>query len=197
MNRMNISLLVVTFSALLLAADGMAQKAGQSVTVRTGVVTGTKSVDLNDGNALGGALVGGAFGAALTRSSRSSGKRDRNAAIGAVIGAAAASSKTRPGRIYTVSMLDGSMVQVATEQTELNTDDCVFIEQSGSSTNIRRAPLTACATETQALLNDPEIAAELGQEAAECTAAKQGLVDADSDEAMDRAIRKIQLLCYD
>ena len=41
------------------APDAFAQRAGQSVTVRTGTVTAMRSVDLNDGNAIKGALVGG------------------------------------------------------------------------------------------------------------------------------------------
>ena len=58
--------LKVTVPQFRLATQhSFAQRAGQSVTVRTGTVTAMKSVDLNDGNAIGGALVGGAFGAAL------------------------------------------------------------------------------------------------------------------------------------
>jgi hypothetical protein len=197
MIRLTFPLLVVTSCLLCMVTDTQAQRSGQAVTVRTGKVTGVKSVDLNDGNAVGGALVGGAFGAALTRSSKGSGRRNRNAAIGAVLGAATAASKTTSGNVYAVSMLDGSTVQVATEQTEIQRDDCVYIEQSGNTANIRRAPAAACATETQSLLKDPEIVAEMQQEATECTAAKQSLVDAESDEALDRAVRKIQLLCYD
>ena len=181
----------------LLSSLAHAQRAGQSVTVRTGIVTGMKSVDLNDGNAVGGALVGGAVGAALTRSSKGSGRRDRNAAIGAVLGGAAAASKTRPGRVYSVTTSEGTVVQIATEQTEIAIQDCVFIEDSGAGANIRRAPATACAPETKEVLEDPAVAAELQQDAAACAAAKQELVDADSDAAVDRALRKVQLLCYD
>ena len=174
-----------------------AQRAGQSVTVRTGIVTGMQSVDLNDGNAVGGALVGGAFGAALTRSNKSSSRKNRNAAIGAVLGGAAAASKTQPGRIYSVSTNEGTVVQVATEQTEIRIDDCVFLEEAGGAANIRRAPASACMVESRKLMDEPEMVEEMQEEAAECAAAKQELVDAESDSALDRAVRKIQLLCYD
>lgn len=184
--------------ALAVAAESvLAQRAGQSVTVRTGTVTGMKSVDLNDKSALGGALVGGAFGAALTRSSKGSSRRDRNAAIGAVLGGAAAASSRRPGRLYTVTTNEGTMIQIATEQTEIRVDDCVFVEESGGSANIRRAPATACEPASAAAMNDPAIVEELAEEAAECAAAKQALVDADSDAAIDLAVRKVKLLCYD
>jgi len=188
--------LLVLVSLAMPGADTFAQRAGQSATIRTGTVTGMRSVDLNDGNALKGALVGGAFGAALTRSSKSSGRRDRNAAIGAVIGGAAAASKTQPGRIYTVTTNEGTMIQIATEQTELRVDDCVYVEEAGGTANIRRAPATACAAETQAIMSDSDIVEELQEEAAECAAAKQELINAETDAALDRAARKIQLLCY-
>jgi len=181
----------------LAAPRADAQRAGQSATVRTGTVTAMRSVDLNDGNAIKGALVGGAFGAALTRSSKGSGRRDKNAAIGAVLGGAAAASKTRPGRVYTVTTNEGTMIQVATEQTELRVDDCVFVEEAGGSANIRRAPATACDPASQQVMQDAAIIEEMQEEASECAAAKQELVDADSDDAIDRAVRKVKLLCYD
>jgi outer membrane lipoprotein SlyB len=189
---------LAVFVCLMLAApDVNAQRAGQSATVRTGTVTAMRSVDLNDGNALGGALVGGAFGAALTRSSKGSSRRDRNAAIGAVLGGAAAASKTRPGRVYTVTTNEGTMIQIATEQTEIRVDDCVFVEEAGGTANIRRAPATACDPASQQVMNDAAIIEEMQEEASECAAAKQELVDAESDDAIDRAVRKVKLLCYD
>jgi len=196
MRHFGLGSLLVLVSLAMPGADTFAQRAGQSATIRTGTVTGMRSVDLNDGNALKGALVGGAFGAALTRSSKSSGRRDRNAAIGAVIGGAAAASKTQPGRIYTVTTNEGTMIQIATEQTELRVDDCVYVEEAGGTANIRRAPATACAAETQAIMSDSDIVEELQEEAAECAAAKQELINAETDAALDRAARKIQLLCY-
>ena len=189
---------LAVFVCLTLAApDANAQRAGQSATVRTGTVTAMRSVDLNDGNALGGALVGGAMGAALTRSSKGSSRRDRNAALGAVLGGAAAASKTRPGRVYTVTTNEGTMIQIATEQTEIRVDDCVFVEEAGGTANIRRAPATACDPASQQVMKDAAIIEEMQEEANECAAAKQELVDADSDDAIDRAVRKVKLLCYD
>jgi outer membrane lipoprotein SlyB len=189
--------LLFTACLSMAAQDAFAQRAGQSATVRTGIVTAMRSVDLNDGNAVGGALVGGAFGAALTRSSKGSSRRDRNAALGAVLGGAAAASKTRPGRIYTVTTNEGTAIQIATEQTEIRVDDCVFVEEAGGSANIRRAPATACDPASQQVMEDAAIIEEMEEEANECAAAKQELVDADSDAAIDRAVRKVQLLCYD
>jgi outer membrane lipoprotein SlyB len=197
MFRIAAASLVCATCLLLVTQGSFAQRAGQSATVRTGMVTGMRSVDLNDGNAIGGALVGGAFGAALTRSNKSSSRRNRNAAIGAVLGGATAASKTRPGRIYTVTTNEGTVIQIATEQTEIRVDDCVFVEEAGGTTNIRRAPATACDPGSREVMKDAAIIEEMQEEANECALAKQELVDADSDAAIDRAVRKVQLLCYD
>ena len=181
---------------LCFSSDAYAQRAGQSSTIRAGEVTGMRTVDLRDGNAVGGAVMGGAVGAALTRNSRS-GKRDRAAALGAILGGAAAASRRTQGRIYTVTTSDGTMIQVATEQTEIRIGDCVFVEQAGGGTNIRRAPATACEPETQEVLKDKDVAAELQEDASHCFAARQELADAEDDAAFDRAVRKVKLLCYD
>ena len=180
------------------ASDAQAQRAGDSATIRAGEVTGMRTVDLRDGNAVGGAVVGGAVGAALSGSSTTSRRRNRNAAIGAILGSAAASSRRTEGRIYTVTTNDGTMIQVATEQTEIRIGDCVFVEEAGGGTNIRRAPATACEPATQAMLRDDEnIRAELQGDAEICFSARQELADAADDAAFDLAVRKVKLLCYD
>ncbi len=78
---------VVVVAACVMAFEtvAQAQRAGQMATIRYGTVVSMQTVDLKDGNAGKGALVGGAFGAALTKSSKSSSRRRRNAAIGAAL----------------------------------------------------------------------------------------------------------------
>ena len=114
-----------------------------------------------------------------------------------MLGGAAAASKTRPGRVYTVTTNEGTMIQIATEQTEIRVDDCVFVEEAGGTANIRRAPATACEPASQEVMKDAAIVEEMREEASECAAAKQELINAESDEALDRAARKVKLLCYD
>lgn len=190
-----IPLLVIVFY-FQSASDAHAQRAGQSATIRTGTVTGMRTVDLKDGNAAGGAVVGGALGAALSRNS-SSRKRNRNAALGAILGGAAAASKRSEGRVYTVTTNDNTRIQVATEQTGIAIGDCVYVEQSGGGTNLRRAPATACEAETQPLLKDKAIREELQEDASLCFAARQELADAEEGAAFDLAVRKVKLLCYE
>ncbi len=189
-------LLLGCLSYMYFASDAQAQRAGQSATIQVGTVTGMRTVDLRTGNTAGGALAGGAVGAALSRNS-SSRKRNRNAAIGAILGSAAARSRTTTGRVYTVTTQNGAMIQVSTEQTAIAIGDCVYVEQSGSSANIRRAPLTACEPATQEILKDKDVAAEMQADAQICMSARQELADAEDDDAFDRAVRKVKLLCYD
>ena len=192
---LGLPLLAVALYALPVL-DSYAQRAGDSAYIRAGTVVGHRSVDLRDGNAVRGAVVGGALGAALTRNS-SSGKRDRTAALGAIIGSSAERSRRTKGREYTVEFPDGGMVRVATEQTSIAVGDCVFIEERNKGTNIRRAPATACETESQAVMQDQDIVADMQQDAASCFAAREELANAEDDATFDRAVRKVKILCYD
>ncbi len=187
---------VVAVCVMVFETVAQAQRAGQMASIRYGTVVGMQTVDLKNNDALKGALVGGAFGAALTKSSKSSSRRRRNAAIGAVVGTAAGAAKRQTGRRYSVRTNEGTVMQIVTEQTEIRIDDCVIVEEAGGRANIRRAALSACDVASQAIMNEPDIQAELQEEAAECTAAKDGLVNAETDEQMDFAVRKIQILCY-
>ncbi len=189
---------VVVVAACVMAFEtvAQAQRAGQMATIRYGTVVSMQTVDLKDGNAGKGALVGGAFGAAMTKGSKSASKRRRNAAIGAVVGAGVAASKKKTGRNYSVRTNEGTVMQIVTEQTAILVGDCVIVEEASGRANIRRTALSACDVASQSLMNSPDIRAELQEEAAECSAAKDGLVNAETDEQMELAVRKIQILCY-
>ena len=195
MNRILLSVVVAAL-LMLFVTTALAQRAGQMATIRYGTVVGMQTVDLDNADAMKGALVGGAFGAALTRSSKSSSRRRQNAVIGGVIGAASGAAKRQTGRLYSVRTNEGTVIQIVTEQTEIRVDDCVIVEEAGGRANIRRAALSACEVASQPVMNEPDIQAELQEEAAECAVAKEGLVNAETEEQMDFAVRKIQILCY-
>ncbi len=185
---------VVAALAVPVAAP-RAQKKGASATVRVGEVTARQQVELDDNSTKKGALVGGAIGLAAGYGS-SGKKRRRRTAGGAAIGAAAGSSKKKQtGMMYTVKTGDGAMVQIVTDQTEIQKGDCVAVEESGGKANIRRLSPTACEPESKDVMNDPAIQQEMQEEAAECVAAKDELVAAETDEAIDRALRKLEILC--
>jgi len=196
MKRVLSGIVILATCGMASITGALAQRAGQMATIGYGTVVGMQTVDLNNADALKGALVGGAFGAALTSSSKSSSRRRRNSAIGAVMGTAVGASKKQTGRRYSVRATDGTVIQIVTEQTEIRVDDCVMVEESGGRANIRRTALSACDDASQSVMNEPDIQAELQEEAAECIAAKEELIAAETDERMELAVRKIQILCY-
>ena len=56
---------------------------------------------------------------------------------------------------------------------------------------------TACQPESKSVMQDPAIQEEMQEEAAECTTAKKELAAAKTDAEVDRALRKISILCDD
>ncbi len=185
--------LTVAFAASALGQG--AQRKGATALIRVGEVVGQKRVDLKDDSVKKGALVGGAIG--LAAGSGKSGKdRRKRAAIGAGVGAIAGSAKKKPtGMKYSVRTADGTIVQIVTDQTQIRLGDCVSVEESGGKANIRRISDTACQPESASIMNDPAIQEEMQEEAAECVAAKEELLAAETDATVDRAMRKISILC--
>jgi outer membrane lipoprotein SlyB len=185
-------------TVLLAATAGVtsaawAQRAGQSISIQHGVVTDVRSVDLQaEGNAAGGALIGGIAGYALSGGRRNA-VRNRNAILGTAIGAAAASAgPRRTGMQYTVSTASGTIV-VVSDQREIRIGDCVTVENAGTgAANIRRASPALCESP------DPLTSAteqHLQNDAADCLAAKDAVLAAESDEDVARAIRAARIAC--
>lgn len=187
----------VILSALLLAGGANAQRAGQSVSIQYGEVTGGRAVDLNSGAVPRGAVVGGALGLASAKGKKSS-KKWRNSIVGAAAGSAIAGSAqgdTR-GMLYQVK-LSGSagQVQVVTDQREIRTGDCVAVERAGESANLRRVSSAYCNEANAAAV--AAVADESQEEASECYNAKQAVVDATTVEEAELAAMKMKLLCDD
>lgn len=184
-----------TAVALLLAQPGaaQAQRSGQSVQIQYGTVVSSQYVE-EASKAPAGALVGGAIGL-YTGKGKSSGTKFRRSAAGAIAGGAATSAVQgdRSARQYQVQTAAGTVV-IISDQTEIQVDDCVVVENPGTSNaNIRRVDPAMCdpaSAEVVAELQD-----ELVEEAMECAAAKSELAAADSDAAFDRALRKVEILC--
>lgn len=187
---------VVALLGLCLAAPAGAQRAGQSISVQYGIVTGAKQVDLKSGAVPGGAVVGGTLGV-IAGSGKSSKKKARNAIIGGAAGAAIAGAAQRPsvGMVYAVDVVGGGEVQVVTDQREIRMGDCVAVERAGDTANIRRMSMSYCEADNRAAVKAVE--PEAREEAVECQTAKQQLVDATTNEEADLAMRKISLLCND
>lgn len=197
MDRRNGAAIVLAIlSTVVLMAPAQAQRAGQSVTVQYGVVTRAQRVDLQSGAVPKGALVGGVLGLA-SAGGKSSGKKARNAILGAAAGGAIAGGAqgSQSGMLYDVDVGGQGRVQVVSDQREIRIGDCVAVEKAGNTANVRRLSAAYCEPANAAAVS--AVADEAQEEAAECLAAKQQLVDASTAAEVDLAARKIALLCND
>ena len=191
MNK-NIKFFTATI-VLFAAGNALAQKSGQSMQIQYGVVVGSSYVQ-EKSDAGKGALVGGAVGYGLTRN-KSSSKKAAATVTGAALGGAAKnkSQGSREARQYEVQTASGTVV-IISDQTEIQVDDCVRVENPGNSNaNIRRVDGAYCdpaSAEVVAELKDDAL-----EEANECADAKKELAAAQDDAAFDRAYRKVEILC--
>ena len=187
----------VALLACALAAPGSwSQRAGQSVSVQYGMVKEEREVDLQSSAVPAGAVVGGTLGLASAKG-KSSSKKARNAIIGGIAGGAiaGASRGSTMGMMYDVDLGSSGMMQVVTDQREIRSGDCVALEKAGDTANLRRVSSAYCDQANQAAV--AAVASESQEEAQECLAAKQQLVDAATADEFDLAQRKIGLLCDD
>ncbi|MBW0147142.1 hypothetical protein [Marinobacter arenosus] len=190
-----LSLPLLVFAGLS-ATSAVAQRAGQNVTVQYGIVQAGREVELQSNAVPAGAIVGGSLGL-LSAKGQSSSKKARNVIIGGVAGSAIAGSSkgSNRGMLYEVDLGASGMVQVVTDQREIRTGDCVAVEKAGDTANLRRVTSAYCNPENAAAVTS--VAAETREEAEECLAAKQLLMEAESMDALELAKIKIELLCDD
>lgn len=195
---MNISSCKLAFLASLLpvvfaSPQAIAQKSGQSIQIQYGVVVSAQYLQERS-DAGKAALVGGTVGYYANRN-KSRKTKALSTAVGAgLAGAAKAGSEgSREARLYEVRTSTG-VVKIISDQTEIHVDDCVVVENAGSNNaNIRRVTPTYCdpaSAEAVAETRDATL-----EEAEECVAAKRELAAADTDAAVDRALRKVSILC--
>jgi outer membrane lipoprotein SlyB len=178
---------VAVLGATLVAADAMAQSR-----ISYGRITAVRQVNLeNQGAQAAGTLVGGALGVASGSGQSRSNRALRGiggAAVGSRVAGAAGSST---GFEYTV-LIGNQTTRIVTEQAGLRVGDCVSIER-GQFNNIRLAPDERCESAAAAA---PPTRSEVA-EADACEAAKQQLLNAETDADFDRAERRMRLLCGD
>ncbi len=190
----SLTLGVVMITATLFSVtDLSAQRSGQSIQIQYGTVVSSKYVE-EASNAGAGALVGGAIGLYKGKG-KSSGTKFRRTVGGAAAGGALASAAQgdREARQYEVQTSSGTVV-IISDQTQIKVDDCVIVENPGTTNaNIRRVAPTYCDPASAAVVE--ELQDEAQEEASECAAAKSELAQAEDDAAFDRAIRKVEILC--
>lgn len=181
---------LVTLS--MVADPAWSQRKGQASTINVGTVLSANRVKLQS-DAGKGAALGGIIGA-VTQSGRSTKKKAKYGLLGAGLGAAAGSTTGGEGIQYAVKTPGGQILTVITDQTEIRVGDCVQVEQSsGGSANVRRVNQATCAGPLPDL--GPTINQELQSDAADCVAAKEALMAAETDAQISSWIRKVKVIC--
>jgi outer membrane lipoprotein SlyB len=182
----------VVTSAKILAAVALGSvcfAAWAQTTVSYGRITAVANATVqSQGAQTGGALLGGALGIA-SGSGQSGSNRALRGVGGAMVGSRVAqAASNRPAFQYTI-LVGSRTITMVTDEGGFRVGDCVSVEQ-GAFNNLRLAPDSRCAPNvraTPAAVN----------EANACNQAKQALLEANTDEAFDRAERRVRLLCAD
>jgi hypothetical protein len=102
---------------------------------------------------------------------------------------------------FTVQIAGGSSVRIVTDEAGMRVGDCVAVER-GQFNNLRLVDDSRCAPARPAsgakkAAPAPQATATDVRAADACIAAKNQMLDADTDEAFDRAERRVRLLCAD
>ena len=145
------------------------------------------------GGKTGGAIVGGLLGLASS-GGRSTGTKVLRSGVGAAAGSAvggAAASGTEMA--YTVDLVKGGTVRVVMDSGNYRKGDCVSVER-GRTNNMRRVSDEFCVHNEQV---PEEYKAEHKKEANECDQAKQELLAAKDEAAVNTAHMKMNILCQE
>ena len=186
----------------LLALCGSAW--GQT-TVTYGRITAVTAVTQENARAQRtGALVGGGIGLAT-----GSGQSGSNRALRTVGGGFAGQqigrlTSNRQAFEYTVLIGGTSTITMITDEAGMRVGDCVAVER-GSFNNLRLVDDARCAPPRTAAASAPAktpapapaASRDAIRQADACTTAKEQLLAAETDEAFDRAERRVRLLCGD
>jgi outer membrane lipoprotein SlyB len=169
--------------------------------VSYGRITSVNLVTETSGRAqAGGALVGGALGL-ISGSGQSGSNRALRGIGGAVAGQQVGRLASRGQAFEYTILIDGrSTVTMVTDEAGLRVGDCVAVER-GAFNNLRLVDDSRCNPPPRAAAPSappaPAATAADVRAADACIAAKEQLLAADSDDAFDRAERRVRLLCAD
>lgn len=162
-----------------------------AINISYGVVASVQTQKV-DSNAPRGAVVGGILGAVA------GGHHDRgkHAVVGALAGGvlSTALQGDRTAYSYTVQLVSGGETVILTEQGNAQVGDCVAVEQ-GRSANIRRVPSAYCEHHDHPASDDYVVKARANENAADCHAAKDQAMQADTEEKVDIAMKKVSMFC--
>lgn len=139
-----------------------------------------------------GAVMGGLLGGLTSGHSH----RGKHALEGAVAGALLSSlfQGNRQAYSYTVGLNTGETTRVITEQAGIVVGDCVAVEL-GQTANVRRVSAVQCETQTHEAFDHPSVYSHRQSEAADCHTAKEQALQAQSDDEIELAIKKVRIFC--
>lgn len=177
------------------ASDGLDRRNKNStMQISYGVVENVEEIDLQS-EAGKGAAIGGLWGLAVN-SRGNSGDMATGAAVGALIGGL--TTKIAEGSSqawgYMVKRDDGTVVKVVSDNSHLTQGDCAVIE-TGETTNIRRVASEMCQADLSATTKEA-IDESHREDADECNQAKQELLAAQTNDQLERAKMKVEVLCH-
>lgn len=188
------------FAAVALGA--IAGVASAQTNVSYGRITNVTLVtEQNRAAQTGGAVLGGALGAASARN-RSGGTAALRAGAGVLGGQQLGRIATqRQAFEYTILIGGTSTITMVTDEAGLRVGDCVAVER-GAFNNLRLVDDARCAPrQTQAKAAKapppPAVTPAAQREADACVQAKERLLEAETDDAFERAYRRVRLLCQD
>ena len=141
-------------------------------------------------------MIGGALGWGLARN-QSSGRQAAAALGGAALGGGATSRAQGDNTAmqYTIRTSAGSVIQVVTDQTEIIIGDCVLVEETSNSANVRRKDPALCKPASPQVMSQVE--EELQEDATQCDVAKGRLFAATTTEEVEVARQVMEILCND
>jgi outer membrane lipoprotein SlyB len=184
--------------AVVLAS--VATTAAAQTTVNYGRITNVTLVtEQNRAAQTGGAVLGGALGAASARN-RSGGTAALRAGAGVLGGQAIGRVATQRQAFEYTILIDGRQtITMVTDEAGLRVGDCVAVER-GSFNNLRLVDDSRCnprpAAQGQKAAPPKATAADVRQADA-CIQAKDRLLDAETEDDFERAYRRVRLLCSD
>ena len=98
------------------------------------------------------------------------------------------------GMQYTVEIGSGARILVVTDLTEIKINDFVNVEQAGAGTaNVRRVS-SALWDAVAGVVVETDIRELMTESAELCLAAKDRLLDAESEAQIEAAIRRVKIL---
>ena len=198
MNKSILIATVVVGSTLMTACETTGSaRPGTAMNVQYGVVQRVEEVQA-EANTAGSAALGGLAGLAVAAGTGGSRTQQMaGAAGGALLGGLIANQRAANQQLmqHTVRLTNGSSVAVVTDHHNIAVGDCVAVEQ-GRHANIRRVSPVMCNNLADTRQPGYSSTHEANvREAAECEQAKQEVLNAKTEEAINLAHMRMRALC--